>query len=109
MLTITQRMPVNASLTDRLNLFMQGGWAIEDRGHFFALASLAKRRILVNEARKRLAQRRGGGETPLQLDEFERALRNSSNEDAARIVEIGILMERLETKQPDAARIADNA
>ncbi len=76
-------MPVNASLTDRLNLFMQGGWAIENRGHFFAVAGLAKRRILVNDASKRLAQRRDGGETPLQLDEFERALRNSSSEDSS--------------------------
>ena len=49
----------------------KGGWQIRDRGHFYALASMAMRRILVDMARKRLAVRRGGGETALPLDGFE--------------------------------------
>src|SRR5271165_4805057 len=47
----------------------KGGWKIHDRGHFYALASLAMRRILVGMARKRLAARRGGGGEPdISLD-----------------------------------------
>jgi len=41
----------------------------KSRAHFFALASMAIRRILVDHARRRSAARRGGGERPLSLDE----------------------------------------
>jgi RNA polymerase sigma factor (TIGR02999 family) len=84
----------------------KGGWQIRDQGHFYALASLAMRRILVDLARKRLAVRRGAGETALSLDDAG-ALLGPSVEDAARIVEIGILMDRLDAKDPDAARMVD--
>ena len=155
---LTQSMPASASLTERLNLFMQGekavtdalleevlpklheiaerelkrehrlaplskteliheiwlgnlakgGWQIENRGHFFALASLAMRRILVNQARKRLAQRRGGGETPVELEKSDVLLPAAPEDDTVeKIVEIGILMDRLEAKHPDSARIVD--
>jgi RNA polymerase sigma factor (TIGR02999 family) len=84
----------------------RGGWQIRDRGHFFALACLGMRQILVDMARKRLALRRGAGETALPLDESGVMLKSSVQE-TERIVEVGILMERLEAKDPDAARIVD--
>jgi RNA polymerase sigma factor (TIGR02999 family) len=84
----------------------KGGWKIRDQGHFYALASLAMRRILVDLARKRLAVRRGGGDSTLSLDDAG-ALLGPSVQDAAQIVEIGILMERLDAKDADAARMVD--
>jgi RNA polymerase sigma factor (TIGR02999 family) len=84
----------------------KGEWQVQNQGHFFALASLAMRRILVDHARKRLALRRGAGAGPLPLDEFA-GLAGASDQDAGKIVEIGMLMDRLETKHPDAARIVD--
>jgi RNA polymerase sigma factor (TIGR02999 family) len=84
----------------------KGGWQIHDQGHFYALASLAMRRVLIDLARKRLAARRGAGETALPLDESA-ALLGTSMHDAEQIVEIGLLMERLEAKDPDAARMVD--
>jgi RNA polymerase sigma factor (TIGR02999 family) len=84
----------------------KGGWQIRDQGHFYALASLAMRRILIDLARKRLAIRRGAGETNLPLDESRVPLR-SSMQDTLQIVEIGILMERLEARDSDAARMVD--
>jgi RNA polymerase sigma factor (TIGR02999 family) len=84
----------------------KGGWQIRDQGHFYALASLAMRRILVDLARKRLAIRRGAGETTLSLDESSALLKASVHE-TEQIVEIGILMDRLEAKDPDAARMVD--
>ena len=39
------------------------------RVHFFAVAAGVMRRILVDEARRRKALKRGGGESPLPLDE----------------------------------------
>jgi RNA polymerase sigma factor (TIGR02999 family) len=40
-----------------------------DRAHFFAIASKYMRQILVDHARKRCAEKRGGGERPLEFDE----------------------------------------
>jgi RNA polymerase sigma factor (TIGR02999 family) len=39
--------------------------AWEDRGHFYAVASMAMRQILLNHARARAAQKRGGGGAPV--------------------------------------------
>src|ERR1035441_7523994 len=39
-----------------LTSLSKGGWQIRDQGHFYALASLAMRRVLVDLARKRLAR-----------------------------------------------------
>ena len=43
----------------------------QDRAHFFAVASQAMRRVLVDHARRQGAARRGGGVRPLALDEVE--------------------------------------
>jgi RNA polymerase sigma factor (TIGR02999 family) len=43
----------------------------ENRSHFFAVAAEAMRRILIDRARRKLAQRRGGGQVPVDLDEVE--------------------------------------
>jgi RNA polymerase sigma-70 factor (ECF subfamily) len=43
--------------------------AWESRGHFFAVAARAMRRILVDHARARRAQKRGGQANPVTLDE----------------------------------------
>jgi RNA polymerase sigma factor (TIGR02999 family) len=40
----------------------------KNRGHFFAVASQAMRRILIDHARSRAAQRRGGGDERVTLD-----------------------------------------
>ena len=42
---------------------------LPDRAHFLALASEVMRNLLVDRARARLAAKRGGGTTPLELDE----------------------------------------
>jgi RNA polymerase sigma factor (TIGR02999 family) len=84
----------------------KGGWQIRNQGHFYALACLAMRRILIDLARKRLAVRRGSGETVLSLDESGGLLAGSV-QDTEQIVAIGILMDRLEAKDADAARMVD--
>lgn len=45
-----------------------------DRAHFFAIASRNMRQILVDHARKRTADKRGGGERPVELDETQVAI-----------------------------------
>jgi RNA polymerase sigma factor (TIGR02999 family) len=88
-----------------LSSLAAGGWHIRDQGHFYALASLAMRRILVDFARKRLAARRGGGAAHLPLEEIGPV--TTQEQDAEQIVEIGILIERLDAVDPDAARMVD--
>lgn len=54
-----------------LDLFGTGGskpMVFENRAHFFAVAARQMRRILVDHARKRNAEMRGGGEANLSLD-----------------------------------------
>jgi len=89
-----------------LSNLSKGGWQIRDQGHFYALASLAMRRVLVDLARRRLAACRGGGEMTVPLDHSSAVLDSPAN-DLRQIVEIGIIMERLEAKDPDAARMVD--
>jgi RNA polymerase sigma factor (TIGR02999 family) len=45
-----------------------------DRAHFMAVAATAMRQILIGHARRNVAQKRGGGETPASFEEVERAL-----------------------------------
>jgi RNA polymerase sigma factor (TIGR02999 family) len=84
----------------------KGGWEITSRQHFYALASLAMRHILVDFARARLAQRRGNGISP---EPFDKAAFNqcAENTDLESIVRIGQLMDRLTAVDPQASRVVD--
>ena len=64
------------------------------------------RRVLIGLARKRLAARRGGETSTVPLDKSGPLL-GTSLRDTERIFEIGILMDRLEVDDPDAARLVD--
>ncbi|HEU4404425.1 MAG TPA: ECF-type sigma factor [Polyangiaceae bacterium] len=43
---------------------------LSDRAHFFGIVARMMRQILVDEARKRQASKRGGGERPITLDDI---------------------------------------
>jgi RNA polymerase sigma factor (TIGR02999 family) len=83
----------------------KGGWQIQNREHFYAIASVAMRRVLVDLARNRLAQRRGSGDPPSSLEGIVNT--GLSGPSAEQVVEIGLLMERLEQADPEAARVVD--
>jgi RNA polymerase sigma factor (TIGR02999 family) len=84
----------------------KGGWQINDREHFYSIAARAMRCVLVDFARARLADVRGGGEIPLTLDDslVETAWAST---DAQQLVEIGVLMDRLVKTDPLSARVAE--
>lgn len=63
-----------------LRLIEQDGVAWQGRGHFFAIAAQAMRRLLVDHARERFSQKRGGRDKPLPLDEALDAGAGSSDE-----------------------------
>jgi RNA polymerase sigma factor (TIGR02999 family) len=79
-------------------------WTIRDQGHFYAIASLAMRRVLTDMARRRLAERRHG-EEPMPDDDA--TLSKTPDKDARQVLEIGMSMDRLEAELPDCARVID--
>ena len=89
-----------------LRSLRKGGWQINSRDHFYAIAALAMRRVLVDFARQRLAQRRGDGEKPDRLNDVL-SLEPSGAPDTESSVRVGILMEQLEKANAEAARIVD--
>jgi len=68
-----------------LKLVDHEGVTWQDRSHFFSVAALAMRHILVDSARRRVAKKRGGEDVRITLDE----LRLGGEPDAeARAVEV---------------------
>jgi RNA polymerase sigma factor (TIGR02999 family) len=84
----------------------KGGWRINNREHFYAIAGLAMRRVLVDFARQRLAARRGEGAASVSLDEAP-ASALPVRDDLEMTVRIGTLMEKLAKANPEAARMVD--
>ncbi len=63
----------------------------KDRAHFFAMAARLMRRLLVDHARARLADKRGGGRTHLELDERV----HGAGRAEADLLEVDDLLEKL--------------
>jgi RNA polymerase sigma factor (TIGR02999 family) len=72
------------------------------RGHFFAAAAEAMRRILVERARRNMRVRHGGGRKKLNLDD---QLDLAGEEPAAKVLALNEALERLTAIEPDAAEI----
>ena len=76
---------------------------IQNRGHFFAVASRQMRRILVDHARSSGAQRRGGAAIKVDLDQLQIAA-------AERSIDVILLDEslrELERLEPRAAKVVE--
>jgi RNA polymerase sigma factor (TIGR02999 family) len=71
------------------------------RGHFFAAAAEAMRRILVDQARKKLSQRRGGGRQRLELEPLCVAAPEPSDD----VLAVHEALERFEQVAPQKARL----
>lgn len=71
------------------------------RQHFFRAAAEAMRRILIDRARRRNAQRRGGGLVVEEFDEANVVLERSSDE----ILAVGESIEKLAREDPLAAEL----
>lgn len=75
----------------------------QDRAHFFGVASRVCRRILVDHARRRLAQKRGGGFDRITLDTGLLAIENQSDE----ILALNEALERLGQLNERLAKIVE--
>lgn len=69
-----------------LKLVDQDGVPWQDRSHFFSVAALAMRHILVDSARRRVAKKRGGEEVRIEFDELR--LAGGEPDAEARAVEV---------------------
>ena len=75
---------------------------LRDRGHFFAIASSAMRRILVDHARSRASLKRGGGAQAVSLDDHLPAADPDSD-----VLELDDALARLATLDARKARIVE--
>jgi RNA polymerase sigma factor (TIGR02999 family) len=72
------------------------------RGHFFAAAAEAMRRILVDRARHKQAHKAGGGRRRLDLDDIEPALAEANDD---RLLVLDEALRQLELEDPRKAQL----
>jgi RNA polymerase sigma factor (TIGR02999 family) len=77
------------------------GW--RDRGHFFAIASVAMRHVLVDRAKSRLAQKRGGARHRVTLDDDQLP----ADDQPEALLELNDAVERLAAVEPRLARVVE--
>lgn len=80
----------------------RAGW--QDRRHFFSIAARAMRQVLVDYARHKHRDKRGGGAEVLPLDE-ERVAAAASDE--VWLLELHAALERLEELDPRLPRVVE--
>jgi len=71
---------------------------VRDREHFFSLVAATMRRILIDQARLRIAQKRGGGESNLRVDD--------DMQDASRPEELLLVVQLVERLRAITPRLA---
>jgi RNA polymerase sigma factor (TIGR02999 family) len=86
-------------------LRLVGDLQFDNRGHFFAAAAEAMRRILIENARSRGRLKRGGGRIRVRLELLDQA--GSLAEDPDLLLSLDELLARLRPEDADAAGIAE--
>lgn len=85
----------------RLQKSSQVDW--EDRGHFLAVAAKAMRQVVVEYARRRLAEKRGGGQRPELFEDGQ----ISVDDHAQWLVELNQAMDRLAAQKERLAQVVE--
>jgi RNA polymerase sigma factor (TIGR02999 family) len=86
-----------------LKLVRPQGLRLNERGHFFAMAAKAMRQIVVDHARRRLAQKRGGEAQAVTLDERMSA----DAHDADELVHLDGALDQLQRLEPRLAELVE--
>jgi len=76
----------------------------QNRAHFFGVAAQAMRRILVDNARQRLADKRGSGAEKISLEE---GVIDVSDEKASDLVELDAALQRLSEIDEQKSRLVE--
>jgi RNA polymerase sigma-70 factor (ECF subfamily) len=85
-----------------LKLVQQEGVRWSSRSHFYAIAATAMRRILVDHARARRAQKRGGDANRVSLDRVQIAVKPQID-----LIDLEDCLLRLEKLDPQQVRIVE--
>jgi RNA polymerase sigma factor (TIGR02999 family) len=88
-----------------LRLLGSAPMAYADRTHFFALAAQMMRRILVDHARARVAQKRGGVQRRVTLSSVGEDLRAAPHSEDLLLLDAA--MSKLERADPRAAKVVE--
>ncbi|MEM0984157.1 MAG: sigma-70 family RNA polymerase sigma factor [Planctomycetota bacterium] len=75
------------------------------RAHFFGAASRAMERVLVDSARERMAQKRGGGAARVSFDEVRDGGHGDEVDGRLGVVEVHDALEQLEKEDPKLAQL----
>jgi RNA polymerase sigma factor (TIGR02999 family) len=86
-----------------LKLHRHPSLAIQDRTHFMALAATAMRQVLVDQARRRSSQKRGGGVLLVSLDH----LPGVGDKETQNFLDIHRAIDELNVLDPIAAQIVE--
>ena len=76
----------------------------QNRAQFFGIAAQAMRRILVDNARQRLADKRGAGAEKISIDDKEIDI---SDEKASNLVELDFALKKLAELDPSKSRLVE--
>jgi RNA polymerase sigma factor (TIGR02999 family) len=92
-----------------LRLIEQREIQCENRSHFFAIASIAMRRVLVNYANARARDKRGGAETPASLDDelVDLAQALAVDENSYEVLALDQALERLSELDQTQSRVVE--
>ncbi|HKB41250.1 MAG TPA: ECF-type sigma factor [Gemmataceae bacterium] len=91
------------ALVHEAYLRLVGEQHFDSRGHFFAAAAEAMRRVLLNRARGKMRLKRGGHRRRLDLDHIEFAL----DTDDEQLIALDEALTQLAAEDPDAARLVN--
>lgn len=86
-----------------LKLARQDGAPWRNRGEFFAIAARAMRQLIVDYARERSAQKRGGGRRNVTLEETRIVV----DQEAEKLLELDQIIEQLNRAEPRLVRIIE--
>ena len=85
----------------KLERLQKEAW--EDRGHFFAVAATAMRQIIYDHARHRMAEKRGGDQQKVELEEDHLV----DAKEAEEMISLHGALEKLEAIEPRMARVVE--
>jgi RNA polymerase sigma factor (TIGR02999 family) len=78
-------------------------WSTRDRFHFFALTAQAMRRVLIDHARRRTRQKRGGRAVALSLEDVDVPVAERADE----LLALDSALARLEETDEELARLVE--
>ena len=89
-----------------LRLVNARGLRLDDRRHFFGYAAKTMRHIIIDSARERLAERRGGGAEHVTLGADD-ALAVAEEQPSEELIQVGEALQELAVVDPELAELVE--